>query len=126
MLSMFRVMHSTSVFVLRSVFLTTAFGFALSPLAIAETGDSEAGQRIYEESCEHCHGYAGNGQGQMTEYLTPPPAKLTSESTQSKTDAQLEEIILKGRPGTAMVGFEGALNATQMAGLLTYLRSLKP
>ena len=62
----------------------------------------------------------------MAEYLTPPPAKLTSESTQSKTDAQLQEIILKGRPGTAMVGFEGALNATQMAGLLAYLRSLKP
>jgi len=123
---MFRVMHSTSVFVLRSVFLTTAFGFALNPVAIAETGASEAGQRIYEESCEHCHGYAGNGQGQMAEYLTPPPAKLTSESTQSKTDAQLQEIILKGQPGTAMVGFEGALSATQMAGLLTYLRSLKP
>ena len=96
---MFRVIHSTSVVDLRSVFLTTAFGFALSPLAIAETGDSEVGQRTYEESCEHCHGYAGNGQGQMAEYLTPPPAKLTSESTQSKTDAQLQEIILKGRPG---------------------------
>jgi hypothetical protein len=42
---MFRVMHSTSVVVLRSVFLTTAFGFALSPLAIAEKGDSEAGAK---------------------------------------------------------------------------------
>ena len=126
MLSMFRVMHSTSVFVLLSAFVSTVFGFSQGSLAIAETGASEAGQRIYEESCEHCHGYAGNGQGQMAEYLTPPPAKLTSESTQSKTDAQLQEIILKGQPGTAMVGFEGALSATQMAGLLTYLRSLKP
>jgi mono/diheme cytochrome c family protein len=106
--------------------MLAGLGLALSPVAIAESGASKAGQRIYEESCEHCHGYAGNGQGQMAEYLTPPPAKLTSESTQSKTDAQLQEIILKGRPGSAMVGFEGSLNTTQMASLLAYLRSLKP
>jgi cytochrome c553 len=126
MLPMFRVTHSTSVLVPLSFFLTTALGLALGPVAIAESGASEAGQRIYEESCEHCDGFAGNGQGQMAEYLTPPPAKLTSETTQSKTDAQLQEIILKGQPGTAMVGFEDALNATQMAGLLAYLHSLKP
>lgn len=123
---MFRVTHSTSVLVPLSFFLTTAFSLVLNSVAIAESGASEAGQRIYEESCEHCHGYAGNGQGQMAEYLTPPPAKLTSESTQSKTDAQLQDIILKGRPGTAMAGFEDAFSTTQMAGLLAYLRSLKP
>ena len=123
---MFRVTHPTSVLVFLSFFLTTAFGLALSSVAIAESGDSDVGQRIYEESCKHCHGIAGNGQGQMAEYLTPPPAKLGSETTQSKTVAQLQEIILKGRPGTAMVGFEGAVNTTQMAGLLAYLRSLKP
>ena len=62
----------------------------------------------------------------MAEYLTPPPARLTRKTTQSKTDAELHEIILKGLKGTAMAGFEGAVDTTQMTNLLAYLRSLKP
>ncbi len=62
----------------------------------------------------------------MAEYLTPPPAKLASSTTQSKSDAELQEIILKGQIGTAMAGFEDAIETIQMADLLAYLRSLKP
>ena len=64
--------------------------------ASGASGDLNAGKQIYEDSCEHCHGYKGDGQGQMAEYLTPPPTRLTSKITQSKPDAELQEIILKG------------------------------
>ena len=64
--------------------------------ASAACGDPKAGKQIYEESYEHCHGYKGDGQGQMAKYLTPPSARLTSKTTQSKTDVELQEIILKG------------------------------
>ena len=106
--------------------LSVVTGVAIDSSGRAASGNPEAGEKIYSESCEHCHGYTGNGQGQMAEYLTPPPAKLTSPVTQSKTDAELTEIILKGRPGTAMAGFEGALEDTQLADLLAYILSLKP
>lgn len=106
--------------------LSVVTGVAIDSSGKAASGNPEAGEKIYGESCERCHGYAGNGQGQMAEYLTPPPAKLNNPATQSKTDAELTEIILKGRSGTAMAGFEGALEGTQLADLLAYIRSLKP
>ena len=62
----------------------------------------------------------------MASYLTPPPSNLGSESTQAKSDKELRAVMMKGREGTAMTGFEGALEEPQMNDLLAYLRSLKP
>lgn len=61
----------------------------------------------------------------MAAYLTPPPANLTAKATQAKTDAQLRKIILEGRPGTAMTGYEGAFEDLQLSDLIAYIRSLK-
>ena len=66
------------------------------------------------------------GDGEMSEYLEPRPADLASEATQAKSDEELKDVILKGRTGTAMAGFEGALGEAQLNDLLAYLRSLKP
>jgi mono/diheme cytochrome c family protein len=92
----------------------------------AETGDVEQGKSIFRESCRHCHGLAGKGDGEMAEYLDPPPANLADPKTQSKSDEELTDVILHGRPGTSMVGLEGALDDTQLADLLAYIRSFKP
>ena len=86
----------------------------------------EVGKKIYLESCQNCHGPTGKGDSDMAAYLTPPPANLVAKSTQAKTDAQLRKIILEGRPGTAMTGYEGAFEEAQLADLLAYIRSLKP
>jgi len=85
----------------------------------------EAGKKIYLESCQNCHGPTGKGDSDMAAYLTPPPANLTAKATQAKTDAQLRKIILEGRPGTAMTGYEGAFEEPQLADLIAYIRSLK-
>ena len=120
------VLHVIRVFVYSFFLFSVVIGVANDSLGSAASGNPEAGEQIYGESCEHCHGYGGDGRGQMAEYLTPSPAKLTSEGTQSKSDDELKAIILHGRPGTAMAGFEGALEGTQLADLLAYLRTLKP
>jgi len=89
-------------------------------------GNPDAGRKIYLESCQSCHGPTGKGDSDMAAYLTPPPANLAAKATQSKTDAQLRKVLLEGRPGTAMAGFDGAFEEAQLADLLAYIRSLKP
>ena len=92
----------------------------------AGNADIQKGRAIYQESCQHCHGFAGKGDGEMASYLTPPPSNLASETTQAKSDKELQDVIKRGREGTAMAGMEGALEESQLIDLLAYLRSLKP
>ena len=101
-------------------------GIMMASLAVAEAADIEKGKALYRQSCGHCHGLDGKGDGEVGGYLNPPPANLASEQTQSQSDADLKAVIMNGRSGTAMVGFEGALDEAQFADLLAYLRSLKP
>ena len=101
-------------------------GIMMAGLAVAEAADIEKGKALYRQSCGHCHGLDGKGDGEVGGYLNPPPANLASEQTQSQSDADLKAVIMNGRSGTAMVGFEGALDEAQFANLLAYLRSLKP
>ncbi len=89
------------------------------------SGDPEKGKNLFRESCQHCHGFAGKGDGEMAAYLTPPPSNLWSDATQAKSNKELKAVILKGREGTAMAGFEGAVDERQLNDLLAYLRSLK-
>ncbi|MGP0591539.1 c-type cytochrome [Nitrospira sp. T9] len=100
-------------------------GIMMAGLAVAEAADIEKGKTLFRQSCGHCHGLDGKGDGEMGGYLNPPPANLASEQTQSQSDADLKAVIMNGRSGTAMVGFEGALDEAQFADLLAYLRSLK-
>jgi mono/diheme cytochrome c family protein len=104
------------IFLLMTVNVTLAAG----------NEEIQKGRAIYQESCQHCHGFAGKGDGDMASYLTPPPSNLASEATQAKSDKELKDVIMKGREGTAMAGLEGALEESQLIDLLAYLRSLKP
>ncbi len=108
----------SAVVMLSVLWSGTGFAFA--------SGDPEKGKDLFRESCQHCHGFTGKGDGEMASYLTPPPSNLGSEATQAKSDKELKAVIIKGREGTAMAGFEGAFEEPQLKDLLVYLRSLKP
>ncbi len=90
------------------------------------SGDPEKGKDLFRESCQHCHGLNGKGDGEMASYLTPPPSNLGSKATQAKSDKELKAVIIEGREGTGMTGFEGAFEEPQLNDLIGYLRSLKP
>lgn len=109
-----------------TLFVGLGLGILMAGMAVAGEGDIEKGKTLYRQSCGHCHGLDGKGDGEMGGYLNPPPANLASEKTQSKSDAELKDVIMKGRSGTAMEGFEGALEEAQFNDLFVYLRSLKP
>lgn len=109
-----------------SLMLVCALGVIPISLAASGKGNPEAGQKLYRESCQNCHGPAGKGDSDMAAYLAPPPANLTAKATQEKTDAQLRKVIEEGRPGTAMIGYAAAFNEEKLADVIAYIRSLKP
>ena len=86
-------------------------------------GNPKLGKEIFLEHCQHCHGPQGKGNGELAEYLDPPPGDLTSAITQSRTDAELRTIILEGRPGTKMTGYE-IFKAGEILDLLAFIRTL--
>jgi cytochrome c6 len=70
----------------------------------------------YKAKCAMCHGADGRG-GKMgtKDFASPDIQKLT--------DAQLAEIISKGKP-PKMPSYEGKLKDTEIKDLVTYIRGL--
>lgn len=77
-------------------------------------GDAAAGAAIYGASCAPCHGVQGEGGIGL--------ALRENAFIRGESNARLVEFILAGRPGTAMAGFEGRLEAAQVADVVAFLR----
>ena len=80
---------------------------------------SERGKEVYENSCAHCHGTEGRGDGSAAENLLPKPRDFTrglykirsTETGELPTDQDLFNIITVGMPGSSMPGWETSLSA---------------
>ena len=100
-------------------------GIFLGSIVVGQAaGNPKMGEKIFLENCQHCHGPQGKGNGELAEYLNPPPGNLTSAITQSRTDAEIRTIILEGRPGTKMRGFE-LFEDHEILDLLAFIRTLR-
>lgn len=92
---------------------------------------SERGKEVYEESCAHCHGIEGRGDGSAAENLLPSPRDFTggvykirsTESGQLPTDQDLFDIITNGMPGSSMPEWESALSANDRWELVAYIKT---
>ncbi|MEW5960217.1 MAG: c-type cytochrome, partial [Chloroflexota bacterium] len=81
-------------------------------------GEAVAGEEIYTDTCQGCHG--SDGQGGVGRRLKP------SEFVQTSTNADLLSLLLTGRSGTAMRSFAGQLNEEQLADVIAFLRTWQP
>jgi cytochrome c oxidase subunit 2 len=74
------------------------------------------GQEVYNSQCAACH--QANGQG------VPPafPALAGSALVTGPIEGHID-IIMNGKPGTAMQAFAGELNDAEIAGVITYKRN---
>ena len=97
---------------------------AYAPATTTAPLDVEQGRGIYQRHCADCHGLEGRGDGQQATSLSPRPGNLVSAQTSAKTDQELLKIIAKGRPRTAMAGWEDRLSPDDQAAVLAYIRSL--
>jgi DMSO reductase family type II enzyme heme b subunit len=92
---------------------------------------SEKGKEVYEESCAHCHGTEGRGDGSAAENLLPRPRDFTrglykirsTESGQLPTDQDLFDIITIGMPGSSMPGWETSLSANDRWEVVAYIKT---
>jgi mono/diheme cytochrome c family protein len=110
------------------VFLLVVFGAAgmaarqsvpaANPLA-GSAAAVGAGQTLFTQLCQGCHGPAGQGGGDRG------PALTTGTFTHGSGDADLFRAIRSGMRGTQMAPFAG-VSDTQSWQLVAYLRSLGP
>jgi cytochrome c oxidase subunit 2 len=92
--------------------------------AIAEMANQEwtleqlvaEGQGVYTTFCVACH--QANGQG-----LPPAFPALTGSAITTGPIEDHIDIVLKGKPGTAMAAYGGLLNPVQLAAVITYERN---
>lgn len=119
-------------------FLQTPRGFTAPPPAKVEPRSLEpteaphvppkrasylAGREIYRVYCAGCHGMEGNGAGPVGHLLWPEPRDFTDTAWMSKrSEAYLLNVIRRGKPGTAMPGYDGLLPAEEQALVLYYLK----
>jgi PQQ-dependent dehydrogenase (methanol/ethanol family) len=88
---------------------TTRNPLGNSPAAIA------SGQRVYDQTCQSCHGPAGQGDR--------GPGLNAGTFTRGREDGDLFHTIREGVPGSQMPPFRG-LSDEQVWQLVSYIRSL--
>ena len=92
---------------------------------------SERGKEVYENSCAHCHGIEGRGDGSAAENLLPKPRDFTrglykirsTEAGQLPTDQDLFDIITVGMPGSSMPEWETALSTDERWQVVAYIKT---
>ena len=89
-----------------------------------------AGEAIYQQRCEICHGADGDGNGAAAVNLDPRPRdfrrgwyKIRSTATgQLPTDADLLQIIADGMPGTTMPAWGAILTPEELQAVSDYIK----
>jgi len=94
---------------------------AIVPAAQAQEVSSKesllaAGEGVYTKNCAACHGATGAGIPGVF------PAITSSAVVTGPVDAQIE-LILFGKPGTAMAAFGSILSDEELAAVITYQRN---
>lgn len=79
-----------------------------------------AAEKLYRSKCTICHAVDGSGSTPAGKKMQM--ADLRSAEIQNKTDAQLVEIIAKGRK--KMPAYEKNLKEAQIKELVAYIREL--
>jgi mono/diheme cytochrome c family protein len=92
------------------------------PVPVSEES-LQRGENLYNNTCVVCHGPAGQGDGALSGYFTPPPADLTSERVQSLSDEQIFLVITQG--WGAMPSMAEGLLAQERWDVVNHVRSLK-
>jgi cytochrome c6 len=80
---------------------------------------AQDGAATYKSKCLVCHGADGKGSAMG---LKLGASDLTSPEVQQQADAQLTEVILKGKG--KMPGFEDRLKDTEIKDVVAFVRTL--
>lgn len=79
-----------------------------------------AGETLFKTKCAACHGPDGKGEVPMGKKLGA--RNLASTEVQSQSDAQLVEVVTKGK--NKMPSYDGKLKSDEIKALVVYIREL--
>lgn len=133
---------SGSVRILSEVWMAGADGILLHStpknhahevVLLSEDFDEKAnlsGKSAYNQTCIRCHGPNGKGDKSADKFFNTTIPRLNSAEIQSKSDAELKEIITKGSSKMPPVetdesGFRHRLPPQDVDAVVAYVRSLK-
>lgn len=94
--------------------------FLLSSLSVAGQPAAGEGEATYKSKCAMCHGPDGSGDSAMGKRMKV--RDLRSADVQKQTDAQLAEIIAKGK--SPMMAYEKQLDKAKIDQVVAYLREI--
>jgi mono/diheme cytochrome c family protein len=104
--------------ILRSLLALLAVAFLFAAPLRAD-GD---GASLFKTKCAMCHGPDGKGEVPMGKKLGA--RDLTSAEVQKQSDAELTEVVTKGKNKNKMPPYEGKLSKEQIAQLVAYIREI--
>jgi mono/diheme cytochrome c family protein len=89
-----------------------------------------AGQRIYVQHCQVCHGPDGRGNGPAAPSLIPRPRDFTlgqfkyksTSAGQPPNDADLIRVVSDGLAASAMSSWEGVLSEAEIREVVAYVK----
>jgi mono/diheme cytochrome c family protein len=89
--------------------------------SVGAAGD--LGSQVFAKRCVLCHGPDGHGDGVASKGLNPKPRNFHDQAYMStRTDAQLSEVIHKGKG--VMPRWEGQLSEAEIQAVLKHVRAL--
>ena len=92
-------------------------------------GGGGTGKDIFSKTCAKCHGPQGKGNAAADKFFALEIPRLVSPGVQSKSDAELKEIITQGRrnmdPVRAGPGVRHLLQPEGVDAVIAYVRTLK-
>ena len=100
------------------------FAGATNPFGADSAAAASAGAELFEANCELCHGAQGHGDGIAGQSLEPKPKDLADLQV-TVGDDFLFWRIHEGKPGTAMVAWNGILTDEQIWQIVSFIRTLK-
>lgn len=97
---------------------TVLIGIAVVLLMVGTAIAQDKPADVFKSKCAMCHGADGKGQTAMGKKYNIKD--LASQDVQSKSDADLKDIIVKGKD--KMPAYGGKLTDDQINGLVNYIR----
>lgn len=97
-----------------------------APVPGLEAADAQRGAVLYAQHCLDCHGPKGRGRGPKAAELQPRPSDLTHPGkARFFSDAARVAIIRQGFTGSAMQGFDAALDGPAVLDVYAHLLTLR-
>ena len=102
-----------------SLLIAAPLAGTAGPLLAADTP-----AETYHQYCSVCHGDKGDGRSRARQGLMPPPRDFTIAGlAEALPKARMVDVVLNGKPGTAMVGWKTRLDRPQAEAVVDYIRT---